>query len=747
MPIDLDKHLQLDNRQGDSSAAPPLVPATFEDADSHAFERYRQEAVVGLDRGTKLLTSVLQSVMSSAVMPAAAKTLGQAADQAMAALPEGARGYLESLRPVTTAVVLPLEEQRRQAGVAEVAGALAQQKAVLRQLARIGAPLSTLRAVARGQTEGLHAAGLMAGDRAALERAWDEELAGNRLLGRLQHDVDLPLADQPEAALLEPETLRHLEGLQRQRQADRQTETLDGLLRGATAGQVPTPEQAAMLAEALPGLGEAAAAETAASHRKQDAILALVQRNPLLGKLKDLAGGGALYRRLLVEQQRRAGVPETDLRLWDKAESDAAVSDLIALPDEDAPAAERSAALVAYARQHLAGLPAELRPLAIAELTRRGLEGADAAALGAVADDLAAGRDIAALGTARAWAGQCPAVLTRDAPGLIQVADSGEIASDADPDFVGSGTQLAQFAPPYVPPLGPLAPGSGGYFDPGNALQRLFDNSTWSSPAQTDYRAGLPALSLGLQLQATVREQQGGASFDSLPPQKPEPAIDFDIEEAARIAKDFFGPLVTPADLVPIFQVEGFSLDDFVGGAISEIFPDSRHELPQVTILENSRGNAATQWLVSRVGEVILQTIEQATGQETAEIFGGEARSKYRKERHLLAPEGGQKKYGRPDFSVRIPGTGYWLHVNTVDADRFGNPTEREHTSALRILRNTSYSDDKRHLGDVIVLLPKLRDGESYDAAPLRELFEELVRAMASADWEFRWVERRLDSN
>jgi hypothetical protein len=96
---------------------------------------------------------------------------------------------------------------------------------------------------------------------------------------------------------------------------------------------------------------------------------------------------------------------------------------------------------------------------------------------------------------------------------------------------------------------------------------------------------------------------------------------------------------------------------------------------------------------------------------------------------------------------VRIPGTGYWLHVNTVDADRFGKPTDREHNSALRILRNTSHRNNGKYLGDVLVLLPKLRDGETYDGAALQELFEDLVRAMAAPDWEFRWAKMRLDNN
>ncbi len=133
-----------------------------------------------------------------------------------------------------------------------------------------------------------------------------------------------------------------------------------------------------------------------------------------------------------MEQQRRAGVPEGDLRVWDRTESDAAVAAVLALPDEEAPAAGRSQALLDYARQHLA----ELRPLALAELTRRGLAPGDAAALGAIAGELADRRDIAAQATARAWATQNQAdaagAAPGDAPRLVQIADSGESASDGD---------------------------------------------------------------------------------------------------------------------------------------------------------------------------------------------------------------------------------------------------------------------------------------------------------------------------
>ncbi len=435
MSIDMRKYAQFNTRVGASASRPPLVPRPFADAESLAFDRRGQAATAGLESGTAVLLDLAARVAAPEPDPEALRSLTRVAETARARLPEPARGYLEAVGPVTSSVVAPLEERRRQAGVAAVAGALTQQKAVLRRLALLGAPLSTLRAVAKGQIERLHADGLMAGDRAALERAWDEELAGNWLLGRLEKDADLPLAEQPGVGLLEPETLLHLEGVQRQRQAARRSEhlgaVLQGAVSGAVAGRAPSAEQTAVLEGDLPGLGQAAAQEAEDWHQKQDAILGLVARTPLLGKLKDFAGGGPLYRRLLVEQQRRAGVPEDALQVWDRTESDAAVAAVLALPDEEAPAAARSQALLDYARQHLAGLPAELRPLALAELTRRGLAPGDAAALGAIAGDLAARRDIAALATARGWARKGQAEDANTAPGLVQIADSGESVTDA----------------------------------------------------------------------------------------------------------------------------------------------------------------------------------------------------------------------------------------------------------------------------------------------------------------------------
>ena len=236
MSIELRQYERYNTRVGASAARPPLVPRPFADAASLAFDKSSAEAKVGLESGTAVLLDVAERVAAPEPDPDAVRGLTRVAESARAKLPEGSRDYLDAVAPVTSSVVTPLEERRRQAAMAGLAGALTQQKAVLRRLALLGAPLSTLRAVAKGQVEKLHATGLMAGDRAALERAWDEELAGNHLLGRLDKDTDLPLAEQPEAGLLEPETLLHLEGLQRQRQAARRGESLGGVLQGAVTG-------------------------------------------------------------------------------------------------------------------------------------------------------------------------------------------------------------------------------------------------------------------------------------------------------------------------------------------------------------------------------------------------------------------------------------------------------------------------------------------------------------------------------
>ncbi len=240
--------------------------------------------------------------------------------------------------------------------------------------------------------------------------------------------------------------------MQRQQQAARQEALLGGVLEGAVgglaAGQAPTQEQAAALEPALPGVSQAATAEAAGWQNKQDAILGLLKTKPILQRLKDMAGGSDLYRRLVVEEQRGAGMPEEQLKVWDKPESDAAVADWAALPDEDAPPHERALALLGYARQQLGGLPDELRPLALAELRRRGLAPAEATALNDIAAALADGRDIAALRRAKLWSVDAgPSVAPTATPGQLQLADSGESASDADP---GAGTTDA---PADAPPL------------------------------------------------------------------------------------------------------------------------------------------------------------------------------------------------------------------------------------------------------------------------------------------------------
>ncbi len=448
MPIDLSKYPEFHSRVGASASRPPLVPVLFADAESHAFETRRKTAVVALNAGTKLLDSTHQQVAGGQASGDAAKALGREAEKTVQSLPLEGRGYVETLRPVTEAVVTPLEEQRRQAGLVEITGALTQQKAVLRQLARIGAPLSALFGVAKGQLDQLHGAGLMAGEREPLEQSWQEELAANRLLGRLDRLGDAPLGEQPEAPYLAPETLLHLEGLQRQQRAARQEALLGSVLEGAVgglaAGQAPTQDQAAALEPALPGVSQAATAEAAGWQGKQDAILALLKNKPILQRLKDMAGGGGLYRRLLVEEQRRVGVPEEQLKVWDRGESDAAVAGVLSLPAEDAPPAQRAQALLDYARQQLGGLPPELQPVALAELRRRGLTPEDALALGDITSALAGDRDIAALRRARLWARDAG----RRAPGEARPAPDRNIEESPGGDQPSVGN-----LPVSIPPV------------------------------------------------------------------------------------------------------------------------------------------------------------------------------------------------------------------------------------------------------------------------------------------------------
>jgi hypothetical protein len=379
-------------------------------------------------------------------------------------------------------------------------------------------------------------------------------------------------------------------------------------------------------------------------------------------------------------------------------------------------------ALVALLRETLMSLPPEQRAAAVAQLERLGLDWEAPGRIRAAAEAIEGGNYAGAILVLGLDLSKASDEASSSRTDTIQVADARGTKwwLPAPFSFEGlqeSGEQRAR------------------------ALERLWsllvggEGSSLRSDASPQF---LEAMARQLRELAAQRAAPG-ALMDQMPPEKPEEPRDFDTEEAARIAKGFFGPLVTPADLAPIFANEGFTFEDFASDGVREIFPDSRYELPQITILE-SRGNEWTQADLSDVGGMLKDSVEKHTGKELNskkdEWFGARVGNIYRKELYFAGPGNARKGSARSDFSVKVGE--YWLHVNTVDTDRFKNPTKRESDSATRIFRAAKE-------GHVMLCLPKLKPGQSYDRPKLQGLADQLIRDMVQPDWMVRWTEMGLD--
>ncbi len=92
-----------------------------------------------------------------------------------------------------------------------------------------------------------------------------------------------------------------------------------------------------------------------------------------------------------------------------------------------------------------------------------------------------------------------------------------------------------------------------------------------------------------------------------------------------------------------------------------------------------------------------------------------------------IRPDGSEDKHSgsaRPDIVFEEP-TGKRLFINTVDRLRDLRPSAREERSALRILENSAS-------GDILLLVPKLKLGESLNLASFRSLLSELLDKLCS---------------
>jgi hypothetical protein len=177
-----------------------------------------------------------------------------------------------------------------------------------------------------------------------------------------------------------------------------------------------------------------------------------------------------------------------------------------------------------------------------------------------------------------------------------------------------------------------------------------------------------------------------------------------------------------------------------------EIFPDQSDELPQFIIVEARRGTAPIRdanalWTneVHNLAPQVGGGINDIThiGGSTNPKTGEEVPELYLKPKKDLLNAAGINTEGRRggsylDIAFRHEITGRRLFINTVDvrADKV-TPSTREQNAAVRIILNAEN-------GDILVLVPKPREGETFDRKAvekfLRPFLEELGRPKPKVD-------------
>ena len=498
------------------------------------------------------------------------------------------------------------------------------------------------------------------------------------------------------------------------------------LIRGKTADEIETA-RSPWTGE--PAIFDAALRRDAEARRRDPAGYLLANAVGLKQALNEIESAGE-RQALLWAKQSELGLAERERSPWPLTEEERLADAWDAIPAGHGGRNER----LGFFEKHLLGLPAEQRPAAIARLVRQGIVDGTEAELAQLVAELEAGRInparrlAAGLGI-RTGAGKGPRSGSlsqlREKPGPTQELRSGHTPSP----LLTPAKHILRTWPPGSP-WGPTAE------ETTKALERLWDS-----------------LSELLTIDRAAPSPEIAPLVDVLPPQKPEPQRDFDIEEAREIAEGLFGPGLEPVDLGPVFTITGFTIEDFGSEWIKEVFPDLSESLPQITILETSPGSPKTRALNHRIARILKDSIYRATQvmpTSTKIWYGSYAERKHMGELYLQGKDSKgvlgssypdisielERGKDLPAYSFEVPVTkNCKIHVNTIDTRAHWRPTTRENDAGIRILRNMETCD-------VLILIPKLKKGVTLNEVALRELFDRVATEMAKPTWEQKWHEQ-----
>ena len=233
-------------------------------------------------------------------------------------------------------------------------------------------------------------------------------------------------------------------------------------------------------------------------------------------------------------------------------------------------------------------------------------------------------------------------------------------------------------------------------------------------------------------------ESEGQTAKPQISPfMTPAPPIETKVQNIPPTAPEMTEPLVTPIpdpiwDQIPE-GIPGFGPED---KPYIEVFPDQSGEIPQIVILENRRGTPRTQDFNTDIARDV-----DAIGQD--ERIGVTHKGGARTEKgqnvgeHYERPPGGRRSGGTYiDVTHQSTRTGRYIHIQSIDTWADGEtPTARETRNNLRALVN-------KRTGDLLILVPKPKEGETFDHEVLKKFLrpyiQEIDRPHTNKDTEVK---------
>ena len=131
-----------------------------------------------------------------------------------------------------------------------------------------------------------------------------------------------------------------------------------------------------------------------------------------------------------------------------------------------------------------------------------------------------------------------------------------------------------------------------------------------------------------------------------------------------------------------------------------EIYPELDDKLKNLGLIVESKGNPITKAELDRIrdyyidlgGEHIAGGRDKETGKEKKEYWIGGSGQAFPTRNRRPGEGDGRKGGKRTDLTFRMP-DGKIVHVQSVDVDKNGNPTQREQDNAYRVWLRTDGHD------------------------------------------------------